>query len=179
VKFAETPLKGAYLVDIDRLEDERGFFARSFCEKEFSAYGLASHFVQCNVSYNRSKGTLRGLHYQEEPDAEDKLVRCTMGSVYDVIVDIRSDSPTYLKWFGAEISADNRTALFIPCGFAHGFQTLVDDSEVLYQMSEFFHPGSARGIRWDDPKIAIRWPLRNFIISEKDRAFPLLEKAAS
>ncbi len=177
MKFAETPLKGAYLVDLDRLEDERGFFARSFCEKEFSAQGLASRFVQCNVSYSRRKGTLRGLHYQEEPRAEDKLVRCTMGAVYDVVVDIRQTSPTYLKWFGTEISAENRRAVFVPRGFAHGFQTLVDDSEVLYQMSEFFHPGSARGIRWDDPSLRITWPMRETILSEKDRSYPFIEKA--
>ena len=179
MRLRETPLSGAFTVDLDRIEDERGFFGRSFCEKEFAARGLESRFVQCNVSYNRLAGTLRGMHFQVEPHGEAKLVRCTMGAIYDVIVDVRPDSPTYLKWFGAEFSATNRTALFIPSGFAHGFQTLVDDSEVLYQMSEFFHPESARGVRWDDPVLAIRWPLRNFTISEKDRAYPLLEKAAS
>lgn len=179
MKFQETPLKGAFTVNLDRIEDERGFFARSFCEKEFSAQGLVSRFVQCNVSYNRLAGTLRGMHFQAEPHGEAKLVRCTRGSILDVVVDVRPDSPTYLKWFGKEISAESRMALFIPRGFAHGFQTLVDDSEVLYQMSEFFHPDSARGIRWDDPVLGIRWPLSNFIISEKDRAYPPLDKAGS
>jgi dTDP-4-dehydrorhamnose 3,5-epimerase len=179
MKFYETPLKGAFVVDLDRTEDERGFFARSFCEREFAERGLESRFVQCNVSYNRRAGTLRGMHYQAEPHCESKLVRCTMGAIYDVIVDVRPESPTFLKWFGAEVSAENRTALFVPGGFAHGFQTLVDDSEVLYQMSEFFHPESARGIRWDDPKLAIRWPIRNYVISEKDRTYPLLEKGGA
>ena len=179
MRFRETPLKGAFVVDLDRIEDERGFFARSFCEKEFSALGLDSRFVQCNVSYNRLAGTLRGMHFQAEPHGEAKLVCCTRGAILDVVVDVRPDSPTYLNWFGKEISAENRTALFIPRGFAHGFQTLVDDSEVLYQMSEFFHPDSARGIRWDDPVLAICWPLGNFIISEKDRAYPPLQKVGS
>ena len=179
MRLQETPLKGAFTVDLDRIEDERGFFARSFCEREFAACGLDSRFVQCNVSYNRLAGTLRGMHFQVMPHSEAKLVRCTTGAIFDVIVDIRPDSTTYLKWFGVEISAANRTALFIPRDFAHGFQTLVDDSEVLYQMSEFFHPNSARGIRWDDPVLDIRWPLRKFIISDKDRAYPLLAKVGS
>ena len=179
MKFRETPLEGVAVVELDRHEDERGFFARSFCENEFSAHGLASRFVQCNVSFNKRKGTLRGMHYQEAPHEEDKLVRCTMGAVYDVVVDIRAHSPTYLKWFGAELSAESRTALFIPRGFAHGFQTLADNSEVLYQMSEFFDPASVRGIRWDDPAIAIHWPSSELVISEKDRAYPLLPRAGS
>jgi dTDP-4-dehydrorhamnose 3,5-epimerase len=176
MRFRETPLQGAFIVELERLEDDRGFFARSFCEKEFSAHGLAPRFVQCNVSYNKRAGTLRGMHYQEAPHEEDKLVRCTMGAVHDVIVDIRSGSPTHLQSFGIELSAENRTALFIPRGFAHGFQTLKDDSEVLYQMSEFFQPGSARGMRWDDPALALAWPLPNPILSDKDRAHPLLAK---
>jgi dTDP-4-dehydrorhamnose 3,5-epimerase len=179
MRFQETPLKGAYVVDLERNEDDRGFFARSFCEKEFAAHGLDSRFVQCNVSRNRLAGTLRGMHFQTEPHGEAKLVRCTMGAIYDVIVDIRIDSPTYLKWFAATISSENGTAIFIPCGFAHGFQTLADNSDVLYQMSEFFHPGSARGIRWDDPVLAIRWPLRNAIISTKDLAYPLLGRTGT
>lgn len=176
MKFAETPLKGAFVVDLDRLEDDRGFFARSFCEKEFAAHGLAPRFVQCNVSYNRRAGTLRGMHYQQAPDEEDKLVRCTMGAIHDVIVDIRPGSATRLKSFSIELSARNRTALFIPRGFAHGFQTLADDSEVFYQMSGFFQPGSARGMRWDDPALALDWPLANPILSEKDRGYPLLSE---
>ena len=169
-------MKGAFTVNLDRIEDERGFFARSFCEKEFSAQGLVSRFVQCNVSYNRLAGTLRGMHFQVEPHGEAKLVRCTMGVVYDVIVDIRPDSPTYLVSFGIELSAANRNALLIPHGFAHGFQALRDDTEVLYKMSEFFHPASARGIRWDDPVLALRWPMDNPILSDKDRGYPLLAR---
>jgi dTDP-4-dehydrorhamnose 3,5-epimerase len=179
MRFRETPLNGAFVVDLDRLEDERGFFARSFCEKEFSAQGLTSRFVQCNVSFNKRAGTLRGMHYQEAPHEEDKLVRCTMGAVYDIIVDIRPGSPTHLKSFGIELSAANRTALFIPHGFAHGFQTLRDDTEVFYQMSEFFHPGSARGLRWDDPALALRWPVAAPILSDKDRGYPLLAKGSA
>lgn len=179
MKFQETFLKGAFTIGLDRIEDERGFFARSFCEKEFASHGLVSRFVQCNVSHNRLAGTLRGMHFQVEPYSEAKLVRCTMGAIFDVIIDIRSESPTYLKWLGTEISEANGMAIFIPGGFAHGFQTLVNNSEVLYQMSEFFHPESARGIRWDDPAFAIRWPLNNSVISEKDRAYPLLDRGRS
>lgn len=179
MRFRETPLRGAFVVELERLEDDRGFFARSFCEREFSGQGLASRFVQCNVSYNKRAGTLRGMHYQEAPHEEDKLVRCTMGAVHDVVVDIRRGSPTYLKSFGLELSAQNRIALFIPRGFAHGFQTLRDDSEVFYQMSEFFQPGSARGLRWDDPALALAWPMPNPILSDKDRAYPLLAKGGA
>ena len=174
MKFRETPLAGAMVVELDRIEDERGFFARSFCEKEFAAKGLASRFVQCNVSFNKKAGTLRGMHFQAAPHEEDKLVRCTMGAIHDVIVDIRKNSPTYLRSFGLELSAENRIGLFVPRGFAHGFQTLKDDSEVFYQMSEFFDPASARGLRWDDPAIGLRWPLPDPTISEKDRGYPLL-----
>ena len=174
MKFRETPLAGAMVVELDRIEDERGFFARSFCEKEFAAKGLASRFVQCNVSFNKKAGTLRGMHFQAAPHEEDKLVRCTMGAIHDVIVDIRKNSPTYLRSFGLELSAENRIGLFVPRGFAHGFQTLKDDSEVFYQMSEFFDPASARGLRWDDPAIGLRWPLSDPTISEKDRGYPLL-----
>ena len=179
MKFQETSLKGAFVIDLDRLEDDRGFFARSFCEREFSAQGFASRFVQCNVSFNRKAGTLRGMHFQASPDEEDKLVRCTMGTIHDVIVDIRPGSPTYMKNFSIELSAANRTALFVPRGFAHGFQTLQDDSEVFYQMSEFFHPGSARGLRWDDPALALNWPVANPILSDKDRSYPLLAKGCA
>ena len=156
------------------MADERGFFARSYCAQEFSSHGLESRIVQCNISFNRRAGTLRGLHYQAEPHREAKLVRCTMGAIYDVIVDIRPESPTYLQWFALDLNADNRCMLFVPPGFAHGFQTLRDGSEVFYQMSEFYHPGSARGLRWDDPRLAIRWPLPEPILSERDRSFPLL-----
>ena len=177
MKFTRTRLEGVWLIELDPRGDERGSFVRTYCEKEFAARGFDSRFVQCNVSYNRRAGTLRGMHYQIEPHSEGKLVRCTMGSIFDVIIDLRTDSPSYLKWFAEDLSAENRTALFIPRGFAHGFQTLVDNSEVLYQMTEFFHLGSARGIRWDDPLLAIRWPLGNPIVSDKDGAYALLDKA--
>ncbi len=179
MKFRKTPLSGVIVVDLDRHEDDRGFFARSFCEKEFSEQGIASRFVQCNVSFNKRKGTLRGMHYQAAPHEEDKLVRCTMGAVHDIVVDIRPGSPTYLKHFAIELSASNRTALFVPRGFAHGFQVLKDESEVFYQMSEFFHPESARGLRWDDPALRLGWPLRDPILSDRDRGYPLLGKSAA
>ena len=179
MKFEEAPLSGAYVIDLERMNDERGFFARSFCELEFAAHGLDTSFVQCNISYNARAGTLRGLHYQQAPHAEGKIVRCTAGAIYDVIVDLRPDSPTLRQWFGIDLSADNRRALFVPRGFAHGFQTLADRSEVFYQMSEFFHAPSARGIRWDDPALGIRWPLSEPIVSEKDRSYPLLAKVTS
>ena len=175
MKFLPTPLAGAYLIELEQLDDERGFFARSFCQNEFRAHGLDPVVAQCNVSFNRKRGTLRGLHYQAEPHAEAKLVRCTRGAVWDVIVDFRKGSPTWRKWHAVELTAENRRALYIPKGFAHGFQTLEDDSEVLYQMSEFYHPESARGVRWDDRTLAIRWPIKDAVISPRDRAFPTLD----
>jgi dTDP-4-dehydrorhamnose 3,5-epimerase len=174
MRFVETPLKGAFVVELERIEDERGFFARSFCEREFAEQGLVPRFVQCNLSYNRSKGTLRGMHYQAEPHPEAKLVRCTFGAIFDVIVDIRPASPTVHRWFGTELSASNRRMLFIPTGFAHGFQCLTDDAEVFYQMSEFYHPECARGLRWDDPRLGIGWPLPNPVVSQRDRSYSLL-----
>jgi dTDP-4-dehydrorhamnose 3,5-epimerase len=173
--FAESPLAGAYVVDPERIEDERGFFARTWCAREFEAMGLDPRLSQCNVSFNARRGTLRGMHYQAEPHEEAKLVRCTLGAIFDVIVDLRPSSATLRRWFGVELSAENRRMLYIPPGFAHGFQTLADGSEVFYQMSESFHPGSARGIRWDDPSVAIDWPSEVLVISEKDRGFPLLD----
>lgn len=175
MKFTPTPLAGAYLIELEQLEDERGFFARSFCQNEFKAHGLDPVVAQCNVSFNRQRGTLRGLHYQAEPHAEAKLVRCTRGAVWDVIVDLRKGSPTACKWHAVELTAENRRALYIPAGFAHGFQTLADDTEVFYQMSEFYHPELARGVRWDDRTLAIRWPIEQAIISSLDRAFPTLD----
>ena len=174
MNFRKTPLEGAFVIDLDRIDDARGFFARSFCANEFAAQGIAPAFVQCNVSFNKTAGTLRGMHYQTAPHQEDKLVRCTMGAVHDVIVDIRPDSVTYLNHFSIELSALNRTALFIPQGFAHGFQTLHDDSEVFYQMSTIYSPGSARGLRWDDPALGLKWPLPNPVLSDKDRGYPLM-----
>jgi len=173
LKFEETPLRGAWVVDLAPIEDERGFFARSFCEKEFSERGLNPRVVQCNVSFNRRRGTLRGMHYQAAPHEEAKLVRCTQGAVWDVIVDLRPGSPTFKRWYGAELSAANRRAFYVPEGMAHGFQTITEDAEVLYQMAASFRPESARGVRWNDPAFAIQWPIADPFMSERDRAFPL------
>ena len=174
MKFIETKLKGAYIIEPERLEDERGFFARTFCQKEFEANGLNTRLVQCSISYNKRRGTLRGMHYQFAPMAEDKLVRCTRGAVYDVIIDMRQKSSTYCKCVAVELTADNRLMLYLQEGFAHGFQTLEDDTEVFYQMSEFYSPEHARGVRWDDPAFGIEWSLNTKIISEKDKNYPLI-----
>lgn len=174
MKFLPTPLAGAFVVELVRMEDERGFFARSFCQDEFRALGLNPSITQCNISWNRRAGTLRGLHYQERPHEEAKLVRCTRGAVWDVVVDLRDGSPTRLRWHAVELSARNRLALYVPEGFAHGFQTLQDDTEVLYQMSESYRPDLARGVRWDDPTLGITWPVSDPVISERDRTYPLL-----
>ena len=174
MKFRPTPLAGAFVVEPERIEDERGFFARSFCESEFRARGLNPAVAQCNLSWNRRKGTLRGLHFQAKPHEEAKLVRCTRGAIWDVLVDLRDGSPTKLRWHAVELSADNRLGLYIPEGFAHGFQTLQDDSEVLYQMAESYHPELARGVLWNDPRLAIAWPLAEPILSERDRSYPPL-----
>jgi len=174
MRFTETRLKGAFIIEPERLEDERGFFARTFCQKEFEAHGLKSKIVQCNISYNKHKGTLRGMHYQVAPMAESKLVSCTRGAIYDVIIDLRPESPTYCQWLAEELNAENRKMIYIPEGFAHGFQTLEDESEVFYQMFEFFSPEHARGVRWDDPVFGIEWLLNTRIISEKDKNYPLI-----
>jgi dTDP-4-dehydrorhamnose 3,5-epimerase len=176
LKFVETPIAGLFVVEIEPRNDDRGFFARSFCVDEFQAHGLERTVDQCNVSFNAKAGTLRGLHYQVEPHGEAKLVRCTRGAIFDVAVDIRPGSNTYLKWYAADLTSENRRMMFIPQGFAHGFQTLVDESEVFYLMFESYHPESARGLRWDDPRIGIAWPLAELIISEKDRLYPLSDK---
>jgi len=170
--FIETKLRGAYIIDLQKLEDKRGFFARSFCQREFKAHGLNPDLVQCNVSYNTRKGTMRGMHYQAKPFEEAKLVRCTMGSIYDVIVDLRPDSSTFRGSVGLELSAHNRLALYVPEGFAHGFLTLEDGTEVFYQMSEFYAPDAARGFRFDDPTFAIDWPSEVHVISDRDRDYP-------
>jgi len=169
--FTETKLKGSYIIDIEPIEDERGFFARSWCRKEFAAHGLNPDLVQCNISYNKKKGTLRGMHYQAAPHGEVKLVRCTRGSIYDVIVDLREGSETLRQWVGFELSQENRRLLYIPEGFAHGFQTLEDNTEVFYQMSEYYMPEYARGIRWDDSALSIEWPLKKTIVSSKDQKY--------
>ena len=169
--FVETRLLGAYLIKPELLEDERGFFARSFCQDEFKVHGLNPCIAQCNISFNKMRGTLRGMHFQVAPYEEAKLVRCTQGAIYDVIIDLRPTSPTYKNWAAAELTAENRHALYIPEGFAHGFQTLMYNTEVFYQMSEFFHPECAKGVRWDDPAFEIVWPIVNPILSEKDLRF--------
>ena len=171
--FQPSPLAGAFVVELERREDERGFFARSFCQDEFAKHGLNPRLVQCNVSFNTRRGTLRGMHYQAKPHEEAKVVRCTQGAVFDVMVDLRPESATFKRWQGVELSAANRRALYIPEGFAHGFQTLTDDAELLYLMSEFYHPECARGVRWDDPAFRIEWPLKDPQMSERDRTFPL------
>lgn len=171
MKFIETKLKGAYLIELEPAVDNRGYFARSFCQKEFKRLGLNTNIAQCNISYNEKKGTLRGLHFQAAPYEEAKLVSCFKGSIYDVIVDIRPDSSTYLEWVGIELSEDNHSQLYIPEGFAHGFQTLCNNTVVSYQMGEFYYPNSASGIRFDDPMLTIKWPLGNKIISEKDLSY--------
>jgi dTDP-4-dehydrorhamnose 3,5-epimerase len=174
--FTETKLKGAFIVDLERREDERGFFARTWCEDEFAAHGLNPRLAQCNVSFNLRRGTLRGLHYQLAPHGEAKLVRCTMGSIYDVVVDLRPDSRTCGEWVAVELSVANRTSLYIPEGMAHGFQTLEDNTEVFYQMSTSYAPEYARGIRWDDPAFSIHWPATETrIMSERDAHYALWE----
>jgi dTDP-4-dehydrorhamnose 3,5-epimerase len=170
--FTETDLPGAFLVELEKRADERGFFARSWCQKEFSDRGLNARLVQCNISFNKRKGTLRGLHYQAAPHEEAKLVRCTRGSLYDVIVDLRPKSPTFKRHFGLSLTPDSGRMLFIPEGFAHGFQTLEDNTEIFYQMSEFFAPNCARGVRWNDPAFGIKWPITAPIVNERDNSYP-------
>ncbi len=174
--FTETRLKGVYIIDIEPIRDERGFFARSFCQNDFTEHGLKVNVAQCNVSFNKKKGTLRGMHLQLPPKAEAKLVRCTRGKIYDVVIDLRPGSPTYCQWEAVELSADDYRALYIPEEFAHGFQTLEDNSEVFYQMFEFYAPEYASGVRWDDPAFGITWPLPGPIISERDQSYPAYKK---
>lgn len=169
--FVETKLAGAYLVELEPYEDERGFLALSWSEKQFAARGLESRLVECNVSFNRKKGTLRGMHYQEAPHGQVKLVRCTRGAVFDVIIDLRPSSPTFKQWVSAELSAENHQALYIPREFAHGFQTLTEGAEILYLMSDPFVPGSGRGVRWNDPAFGIAWPDDERIIIERDNGY--------
>jgi dTDP-4-dehydrorhamnose 3,5-epimerase len=170
--FTETKLKGAFIVELAPHYDERGFFARSWCRREFQEHGLNPNLVQCNISYNKKKGTLRGMHLQLAPFVEAKLVRCTRGKIYDVIIDLRQGSPTCLQWLGVELFASSHQMLYVPEGFAHGFQTLEDDTEVFYQMSEFYSPECSRGLRWDDPVFGIAWPLPVSVISSKDATLP-------
>ncbi len=169
--FSETKLKGAFVIEPERLEDERGFFARTWCQREFALYKLSSKLVQCNISFNKKKGTLRGMHYQVAPHEEAKLVRCTRGAIYDVIIDLRSDFPTFKQWVAVELTADNRQMLYIPEGFAHGFQTLEDNTEVFYQMSEFYYPECSKGVRWNDPVFSIQWLEAQRIVSLRDQQY--------
>jgi dTDP-4-dehydrorhamnose 3,5-epimerase len=171
--FSETPLPGAFLIDLEPHKDNRGFFARAWCQTELAQHGLEPQIAQCNISFNPTEGTLRGLHYQRQPHAEVKVVRCTRGAIWDVIVDVRPGSPTYRQWFGTELSADNRRMLYVPEDFAHGYVTLEPGSEAFYQVSREYAPGSEVGIRWNDPSIGIIWPeVKISVISEKDASFP-------
>lgn len=172
MKFHPTPLAGAYTVELEKRGDERGFFARLFCEREFAAQGLETRFVQVNNSLSARKGTLRGLHYQLPPASEVKLVRAVKGALWDVIVDLRAGSPTFGRWFGAELNADNRLMMYVPRGFAHAFITLSDDVEAFYLVSDFYAPQAERGVRWNDPAVGIAWPIEPSEISDKDRAWP-------
>jgi len=176
MRFAETRLKGAFVIDLERREDERGFFARTFCAREFAEHRLNTTFVQCHTSFNRSTGTLRGMHYQRPPAAETKLIRCTSGAFCDIIVDLREDSPTYLQHIAVELTAENRTQLYVPEMFAHGFITLAPDTEIAYQVGAFYAPEYEAGLRYDDPRLAITWPVPARVISEKDRNWPLLQR---
>jgi len=170
--FTETRLKGAYIIEPEKRADDRGFFARSWCEKEFADHNLNPRTVQCNISFNARKGTLRGMHYQVAPSAEAKLVRCTQGAIYDVIIDLRPNSPTFKQAVAETLTARNHEMLYVPEGFAHGFLTLEDNSEIFYQMSEFYSPQHARGVRWNDPAFGIEWPIREPLMSDRDRNYP-------
>jgi dTDP-4-dehydrorhamnose 3,5-epimerase len=171
----ESPLVGAYVIDVDRKSDNRGFFARTFCAKEFGDLGIKSQVAQINICYNDTQGTVRGMHYQVPPATETKLVRCTRGAIYDVIVDLRPDSPTYLQHYGIELSADNYRSLYVPEMFAHGYQTLTPEAEIVYVVSEFYTPGCERGLRYNDPIFDIQWPLPISLISQKDSSWDLFE----
>lgn len=176
MRFTETPLAGAFVIDVEPIRDERGFFARTFCADEMAEHGLRPMVVQGNMSYNHQRGTLRGFHYQVPPAAESKLVRCTRGAIVDVVVDLRPDSATYLEHVAVELTADNLRSMYVPPLFAHAYQTLVDDTEVSYLVSEFYQPGVEQGLRYDDPALGIRWPMTVEVISEKDRSWPLLDQ---
>ena len=176
MKFHPTPLSGAYLIELEPFEDERGLFARTYCKKEFAEIGHSAEFVQFNFSVSNEKGTLRGLHYQAAPKAEIKLLRCIQGAVFDVIVDIRKDSDMFQKWFGAELSEENKLSMYVPEGFAHGFITLTDNVQLIYHHTEFYSPENYRGIRWNDPAVGIDWPFQPVVITGKDSALPLIDE---
>jgi dTDP-4-dehydrorhamnose 3,5-epimerase len=175
--FRETKVTGAFEIDVELRQDERGFFARTWCQAEFSSKGLDPDLVQCSISYNARRGTLRGMHYQESPSAETKVVRCTMGAAYDVVIDLRPDSPTYKDWMAVLLTAEKRNMVYVPKGCAHGFLTMDNETEVFYQMSEFYRPESARGVRWNDPAFEVVWPAGIEVISERDRTFPDFPRA--
>jgi len=173
--FTEIQLKGVYIIEPERLADERGFFARTWCQKELASYGLENRLAQCSISYNPKKGTLRGMHFQTAPWEEVKIVRCTCGAIYDVVIDLRPGSPTFKKWFGLTLSQEKRNMIYIPKGFAHGFMTLSDQVEVFYQISQFYVPDHADGVRWNDPAFGIQWPMEVQLISERDNTYPDFE----
>jgi len=170
--FTPTKLQGPFILEVKKIEDERGFFGRSWCKQELEAHGLNAGVVQANVSYNKVKGTLRGMHFQKAPHQETKLVRCTRGAIYDVIIDLRPDSPTYKQWIGVELTESNYRMLFVPEDFAHGFITLEDNTEVTYQVTQYYTPGAEGGIRWNDPAFNIEWPIPPVVVSGKDQAHP-------
>ena len=178
MRFIETDLPGAFVIELEERGDDRGFFGRAFCQREFGERGLETRVSQANFSHNLRRGTIRGFHYQEPPTAEVKLVRCIRGAMYNVIVDMRPHSPTYLSHFGVELTADNRRALYIPHLVAAGIQTLENETQLYYQVSEFYTPEAERGLRWDDPAIGVKWPLPMSVISEKDASWPLLERTS-
>ncbi|MCZ6800222.1 MAG: dTDP-4-dehydrorhamnose 3,5-epimerase [Nitrospirae bacterium] len=170
--FTETTLKGAFLIDLEKLEDSRGFFARTWCQREFETHGINFKLVQCNVSYNKGKGILRGMHFQSSPHEEAKLICCIKGAIFDVIIDLRPGSPTFSQHITAVLTAENRRMIYVPEGFAHGFQTLQDDTEIFYQMSEYYAPEYAKGVRWSDPVFGIQWPDDERVISDRDQSYP-------
>ena len=173
MKFNKTAILGAYIIELEKVGDERGFFARAWCQKEFQKNNLVARFVQCNLSFNKRGNTLRGMHYQSAPLEEVKLVRCTRGAIFDVIIDLRPESSTFLKWIGVELTSDNYNMLYIPEGFAHGYLTLTEEAEVFYQVSQFYSPNHERGVRWNDPVFKIDWPIDgDLVISEKDNNWP-------
>jgi|SoiMethySBSTD1v2_1073268.scaffolds.fasta_scaffold76936_3 dTDP-4-dehydrorhamnose 3,5-epimerase len=174
--FRETDLNGVFIIEPEIIQDDRGFFACSWTPREFDEHGLNARLRQCNISFNKRSGTVRGMHFQNKPHQEAKLVRCTQGAIYDVAIDLRSDSPTRYQWVGAELTSDNHRMLYIPEGFAHGYQTLADSTEIFYQMSEFYHPESTGGVRWNDPAFDLTWPLAVTVIAERDATYPLIDR---
>jgi dTDP-4-dehydrorhamnose 3,5-epimerase len=175
MKFSRAELAGVHVIELDLKEDARGFFARTYCEADFEKHGLNTRWPQCSLSYTKKRGMVRGLHYQAEPKPEIKLIRCARGAIFDVVADLREESATYGQWQAFELNDQNRLALYVPAGFAHGFQCLADDCEVYYHISELYVPELARGVRWDDPALAIPWPIRDAFVSERDRSLPAFE----